>query len=304
MQHTLAAPVTVSGIGVHSGAPANLVLRPAPAGAGIVFVRSDLSGDNVIPALWDKVVDTRLCTIIANASGAKVSTVEHVLSALAAAGVDNAVIDIDGPEVPIMDGSAIRFLNAIEAVGLMPQEGPRRVLAIRREVVVEDGDKRVTFSPADASVFAMDIIYDNPLIGHQALTHVLTSGAYRADIARSRSFGFLHEWEALRKMGLARASSLENAVAIDGDRVLNPEGMHWPDEPVRHKILDAIGDMYLAGLPLLGRYHGIKAGHTMNNTALRALMAQADAWEIVEIDAPAAFAPMMAQDVPYAAACA
>lgn len=288
-QHTLRAPVTVSGVGVHSGAAARLTIGPAPAGSGIVFVRTDETGrDNVVPAAWDRVTETRLCTVIENAAGVRVSTVEHVLSALCALGVDNARIEIDGPEIPIMDGSAIAFLNAVEQAGLQPQSAPRRVLVVQEAVTFRDGDKYATLRPASAPSYAFDIDFDNALIGRQSFDHAFSLETYRRDIASARTFGFLHEVEQLRKMGLARGGSLENAVVVDGARVMNPEGLRFPDEFVRHKILDAVGDLYLAGMPILGRYEAHKAGHALNNHLLRTLFQHPAAWQIVEAPLAAA----------------
>lgn len=283
-QHTLRAPFTVTGLGVHSGAQATLTARQAPASSGIVFIRTDIKDRaNVIPARWNNVTDTRLCTVLANKDGASVSTVEHVLSAFAALGVDNAVVEIDGPEIPIMDGSAAAFVHAIDAAGLMRQNAPRRALVVKRTVSYQEGDKQAILSPSDTPYFGFEIAFDNALIGRQKYTHQLKEAAYRADIASARTFGFLHEVEALRKMGLARGGSLDNAIVIDGDKVLNPDGLRFHNEFVRHKILDAIGDIYLAGFPLIGHYHGIKAGHAMNNKVLHALFAQPDAFDIVEL---------------------
>jgi UDP-3-O-[3-hydroxymyristoyl] N-acetylglucosamine deacetylase len=294
-QHTLRNFFTLDGIGTHSGAPARLTFRPGFAGTGIVFVRTDVADkDNVVRAKWSNVVDTRLCTVIANADGTTVSTVEHVLSACAALGLDNAVIEIDGPEVPIMDGSAREFAAAIERTGLKEQAARRRALRIKKTIAFADGDKTVSLTPSETPVYGLEIVFDSPVIGRQKYVHEFTEEAYLAEIAPARTFGFLHEVEALRKMGLARGSSLENAVGIDGDKIMNPEGLRFPDEFVRHKILDAIGDLYLAGLPIIGRYDGFKAGHAMNNKLLHALFKDADAWEVVELGAsvqrPAAMA--------------
>lgn len=282
-QHTLRTPFTVEGVGVHSGAPATLTARPAPANHGITFVRVDIKDkDNTIPARWDMVTDTRLCTVLTNAAGVSVSTVEHVLSAFAALGLDNAIVEIDGPEIPIMDGSARDFVTALDAAGLQSQAARRRLLRIKKMVSFQEGDKEVFLSPAEAPCFSFEIAFDNKLVGRQKFTHHFTENAYRAEISAARTFGFLHEVEALRKMGLARGGSLDNAVVVDGERVLNPDGLRFKNEFVRHKILDAIGDILLAGYALEGHYHGVKAGHAMNNRILRVLFTQPDAYEIVE----------------------
>ncbi len=283
-QHTLKAPVSISGIGVHSGAKATMTLKPAPASSGINFIRTDVTDrPNIIPAQWDAVTDTRLCTVLANQNGVSVSTVEHLLSAFAALGIDNAIIEINGPEVPIMDGSAIQFLEKINIVGLARQAAPRRALRIKKTVSCKDGDKETFLSPADEAYFGMEIDFATPLIGCQKYTHALTESHYRSDIAPARTFGFLQEVEHLKKIGLARGGSLENAIVIDGDKVLNPEGLRFRNEFVRHKILDAIGDIYLAGARLIGHYHGVRAGHAMNNKILHTLFAQPDAFEFVAL---------------------
>lgn len=283
-QHTVKTAFTVEGIGVHSGAPASLTVKPAPSSSGIVFVRTDVTDrPNVIPARWDHVTDTRLCTVVANRDGVSVSTVEHVLSAFAAMGLDNAIVEIDGPEVPIMDGSAVCFAEALMTAGLARQNAGRRALRVKKQVTLVDGDKEVTLTPADGQFFGFDIAFDNALIGKQSYTHELTEDTYRDAIATARTFGFLHEVEQLRKMGLARGGSLDNAIVVDGDKVVNPDGLRFRDEFVRHKILDAIGDLYLAGMQLLGHYHGVKAGHAMNNRILHTLFADASAFEVVDL---------------------
>lgn len=284
-QHTLSQTLTISGIGVHSGAPANLTLHPAPAGSGIVFVRSDLQDrDNVIPARWDHVTDTRLCTVIANKDGASVSTIEHLMSAFAAMGVDNALVEIDGPETPIMDGSAKPFIDAMDRIGLSRQKSLRKVLVIKKTISVMDGDKQAILSPAEGQYFGFEIAFDNALIGRQKYLLQLKENSFRGEIASARTFGFLHEVEALRKMGLARGGSLDNAIVVDGDNVMNPDGLRFKNEFVRHKILDAVGDIYLAGAQLIGHYHGVKAGHAMNNKVLHALFADPSAYALVSLN--------------------
>lgn len=298
-QHTVAAPFAVTGIGVHSGAPATLTVYPAPAGSGITFIRTDITDrDNVIPARYDFVTDTRLCTVLANKDGASVSTVEHVLSAFAALGLDNATVEIDGPEAPIMDGSAAPFIKAIDKAGLQRQKSPRKVIVIKKTVAVQDGEKEVILSPADGQYFGFEIAFDNALIGRQKYTLNLKEAAYRADISAARTFGFLHEVEALRKMGLARGGSLDNAIVVDGDTVLNPDGLRFKNEFVRHKVLDAIGDIYLAGMQIIGHYHGVKAGHAMNNKILHALFADPTAYAVVTLNQQENTAPARAASMP------
>lgn len=287
-QHTVRHPFTITGIGVHSGAAATLTVKPAAPFSGIIFVRTDITDRaNTIAARWNNVTETRLCTVLSNADGATVSTVEHLLSAFAALGLDNAIVEIDGPEIPIMDGSAKAFIAAIDKAGLLRQNEHRRVLRIKKAVSYQEGDKEVILSPADATYFGFEIAFDNPVIGRQKFTQQLKEDAYRQEIGAARTFGFLHEVEALRKMGLARGGSLDNAIVIDGDRVLNEGGLRYKNEFVRHKILDAIGDIYLMGLQMVGHYHGVKAGHAMNNKILHVLFSQPDAYEIVELGSEA-----------------
>lgn len=283
MQKTLATPVTCSGIGLHSGARVTLTLRPAPAHHGIVFIRTDLTDtDNRIPARYHLVTDTRLCTLISNKAGASVGTIEHLMSALRGCGVDNAVIELDGPEVPIMDGSSIPFVEMIDETGLRSQAAPRRSIRILREISVRDGNKSAALSPADAFVFSGEIDFVHPAIGRQSFETKLVNGNFRHDIATARTFGFVREVEFLRQQGLAQGGSLDNAIVLDDLAVMNVEGLRFDDEFIRHKLLDAIGDLYLAGAPILGRYDSVRAGHALNNALLRQLFASPEAWEWVE----------------------
>lgn len=283
-QHTVMSPALFAGIGVHTGAYTRVSVRPAPADAGIVFVRTDVTDrDNAVPARGDAVCKTQLGTVIGNAAGVTVATIEHLMAAFAMLGVDNAVVEIDGPEMPIMDGSAEPFVRILDRAGLRPQERARRFLEILETVEVIDGDKRATLRPADGFELAFEIAFASAAIGRQAVDLPMDERAFREELADCRTFGFLHEVEALRAMGLARGGTMENAVVIDGDRILNPEGLRRPDEFVRHKALDAIGDLYLLGGPLLGRFEGVLAGHGLNNAIVRALMARPDAWRWVTL---------------------
>ncbi len=277
-QHTLARAAPIAGVGLHSGAEVKGAIRPATAGAGIRFVRSDLAGDNVIPARAEAVTQTRLGTVIGNAAGASVATIEHLMSALAGLGVDNATIEIDGPEAPVFDGSAQAFVEAIDAAGLIEQSAPRSYIEILEPVEIVDGDKRAALSPAAAFEMAFEIDFASAAIGAQVIDLALDEAAYRREIAPARTFGFLHEVEALRKMGLARGGTMENCLVIDGDALLNPEGLRFEDEFVRHKALDALGDLYLLGGPLIGRYRSVRGGHELNNALARALLARPGAW--------------------------
>jgi UDP-3-O-[3-hydroxymyristoyl] N-acetylglucosamine deacetylase len=284
MQHTLKTPVEISGIGLHSGKIVNLVLRPARAGQGVVFIRTDITDkNNIIPALWNYVVDTQLCTVIGNTDGVRAGTIEHLMSALRGCGIDNVTIEIDAAEVPVMDGSAMPFVELIDDAGIAVQSAPRRAIRVLKEVVVEQDGKRVTLSPSNDSVFAGEIEFDHANIGAQRFETKLLNGNFKHDIAGARTFGFLHEVEWMRKNGLGLGGSLDNAIVLNHEGVMNPGGLRHENEFIRHKLLDAIGDLYLAGGRILGAYDGIKAGHAMNNAVLRALFARPDAYEMVDL---------------------
>lgn len=278
-QHTVRSPALFAGVGVHTGVYTRVAVRAAGPDTGIIFVRTDVAGqDNIVPARGEAVCRTQLGTVIGNADGVTVSTIEHLLAALAMLGVDNARIEIDGPEMPIMDGSAEPFVRVLDRAGLREQATPRRYLEIIEPVEVIDGDKRASLAPADAFEVAFEIAFDSAAIGRQRVDLAMDEAAFRAELADCRTFGFLHEVEALRAIGLARGGSMENAVVIDGDRILNPEGLRRPDEFVRHKALDAIGDLYVLGGPVIGRFEGMLAGHGLNNALVRALLARPMAW--------------------------
>ena len=279
-QHTLAGPAIFAGVGVHTGAHVRVAVRPAAVNTGIVFVRTDIKDrDNRVVCTGEAVTKTQLGTVIENAAGVKVSTIEHLMAAFAALGVDNAIVELDGPEVPIMDGSSIQFVALIDRVGRKAQEATRCYIQILEPIEVVDGDKVARLVPADQFELAFEISFDAVTIGRQAIDLVMDETAFREELADCRTFGFVHEVEALRAMGLARGGSLENCVVIDGARILNPEGLRRPDEFVRHKALDAIGDLYVLGAPILGRFEGVKAGHTINNALVRALLANPSAWQ-------------------------
>jgi UDP-3-O-[3-hydroxymyristoyl] N-acetylglucosamine deacetylase len=272
---------------VHSGERARVSIRPAPVGSGVVFVRTDLDRDNRVPVSAEAVTQTRLCTVIANDAGVSVATIEHLMAALAALEVDNAVVEVDGPEVPIMDGSALPFVQLLDRAGRRRQEAERRFIEILQPVEVVDGDKTVRLTPADRFEMAFEIAFPSKAIGRQRVDLHLTEDSFRRELADCRTFGFLHEVQALREAGLARGGSLENAVVIDGDRILNPEGLRRPDEFVRHKTLDAVGDLYVLGAPILGRFEGVYAGHALNNLLCRALLARPRAWRLRSAALPA-----------------
>ncbi|MCB1720634.1 MAG: UDP-3-O-acyl-N-acetylglucosamine deacetylase [Rhodospirillales bacterium] len=289
MQNTLQKQVSLKGIGLHSGADITLSLSPAEPDAGIVFVRSDITDkDNIIPARWDHVVDTQLCTVIGNKDGTSVATIEHLMSALRGCNIDNVRIELDGAEVPVMDGSAMPFVQLIERAGIAVQDAPRRVLRVLKEVSVEKDGKQVSLCPSEGAVFGGEIEFDHPEIGQQHFETRLLNGNFKHDIATARTFGFLHEVEWMRSQGLALGGSLSNAIVLDKGHVMNPEGLRFNDEFIRHKLLDAIGDLYLAGAPIMGAYDGYKAGHEMNNLILHALFADEQAYEWVNETLPQA----------------
>ncbi|MCA6266716.1 MAG: UDP-3-O-acyl-N-acetylglucosamine deacetylase [Phenylobacterium sp.] len=280
-QHTVRSPVRFAGIGVHTGEQARVTLLPAPADTGVVFIRTDVRDrDNRIAVSGEAVCRTQLGTVITNAAGVTVSTIEHLMAALVMTGVDNALVEIDGPEMPIMDGSSIDFIRGLDRAGLQPQGAPRRFIEIVDVVEVIEGDKRATLRPSDGFEVAFEIAFASAAIGRQAVDLKMGAGAFRRELADCRTFGFLHEVEALRAMGLARGGSMDNAVVIDGDEIMNPEGLRRPDEFVRHKALDAIGDLYVLGAPVIGRFEGVLAGHALNNALVRALLATPHAWRV------------------------
>ena len=292
LQHTLAGPAVCSGIGVHSGRPVRLVIRPAAADAGVVFVRSDITGgDNRVPVSAEAVTRTQLNTEVSNSSGVAVSTIEHLMAAFAALEVDNVIVEVDGPEIPIMDGSGLPFVQLIDRAGRRAQERPRRFIEVLAPVEVRDGAKRAALLPCERFEVAFEIGFPSAAIGRQAVDMAVTERSFRDQLAAARTFGFLHEVEALRAMGLARGASLDNAIAIDGDVILNPEPLRFRDEFVRHKALDAIGDLYVMGAGVIGRFETRYGGHALNNVLVRALMADRSAWRM------RTFAPVLAEAV-------
>ncbi|MGV9008803.1 UDP-3-O-acyl-N-acetylglucosamine deacetylase [Brevundimonas sp.] len=282
LQRTTVAPAIIAGVGVHTGDRVRLAVRPAAEGKGIVFVRTDIKDrDNRIPVSGEAVVDARLNTMIENAAGVRLSTIEHLMAAFAALGISNAVIEVDGPELPILDGSALQFVQLLDRAGFRRQSAPVRYIEILEPIRVQDGDKSAALLPCDRYEMRFEIDFPTPVIGNQVIDFVVDEQTFRDEIMAARTFGFAHEVEALRRAGLARGGSLENAVVIDGDQILNPGGLRMEREFVRHKALDAIGDLYVLGAPLLGRYEGVKAGHAINNLLVRELLANPQAWREV-----------------------
>lgn len=259
-------------------------IGPAPAGHGILFRRTDVALDTGdIPARWDHVVDTRLCTRLGNEHGASVGTVEHLMAALAGCGVTDALISLAGPEVPIMDGSAAPFVAALLRAGIVETGRPCRAIRVREHVTVEQDGKRAELLPANHFEMDFAIEFDDPAIGAQRSALTLVDGAFVEELGECRTFGRLCEVEQLRAMGLARGGSLQNAIVVDRGRVLNPEGLRRADEFVRHKMLDAVGDLALAGAPIVGRYVAHRGGHEMTNRLLRALFARPEAWSWIDL---------------------
>ncbi len=278
-QNTLKGPAIFAGVGVHTGAHTRVAVRPAPANTGIVFVRTDVTDqDNRVPVSAQAVCKTQLGTVISNGAGVTVATIEHLMAALVMLNIDNAVVELDGPEMPIMDGSSQPFVEILDRAGRRGQEAPRRYIEIIEKIEVVEGDKRATLKPCDRFEVAFEIAFESKAIGRQQVDLPMDEQAFRTELANCRTFGFLHEVEALRAMGLARGGSMENAVVIEGDRILNPEGLRRRDEFVRHKALDAIGDLFVLGAPIQGRFEGVLAGHSINNAVVRALVARPSAW--------------------------
>jgi UDP-3-O-[3-hydroxymyristoyl] N-acetylglucosamine deacetylase len=285
LQHTLGGVAAFAGVGVHSGQHVRVVLRPAPVDSGIVFVRADLPGpNNCIRVCPEAVVRTQLNTEIGAGPGVTVSTVEHLLAAFAALSVDNAVVELDGAELPIMDGSAAPFVKLIDQAGRRTQDRPRRYIEILSTIEATAGDKRAVLSPGPTVNPGLEVEFEigfaSAAIGSQRIQLRVDEASFRRELASARTFGFVHEVQALRARGLAQAGGLENAIVVDGDRILNPEGLRFTNEFVRHKALDAVGDLYILGAPVLGRFEGRFAGHALNNALVRAVMETPHAWRM------------------------
>lgn len=285
VQNTLKASVAFEGVGLHGGAPARIVLHPAPAGYGIRFHRTDIKvGNAEVIARWDQVERVPLCTRLVNAAGVSVSTVEHLMAALAGCGIHNARIEIDGPEVPILDGSAAPFVRGIMRHGLRPLPARVEVIEVLRPVSVSHGDARASLLPYPGVRIDFEIDFEDAAIGRQRRGLDLRNGAFARELCDSRTFCRQADVDAMQAQGLALGGTLENAVVVDGAKVLSPGGFRHPDEAVRHKMLDALGDLALAGAPILGRYVGEKAGHALTNLLLHELFSRRDAWRRVTCD--------------------
>lgn len=284
MQHTLKKSVSIQDIGLHSGKMVNVTIHPANVDHGVVFKRVDiLNKDNIIPAKWDHVVDTRLCTVIGNKDDVRVGTIEHLMAALRGCGIDNALVEIDANEVPILDGSSQVFINLLEEAGVQVQSQPRRAIRILKEVTYKEDDKSVTLSPSNVPIYGGQIDYSNPAIGSQRYEIKLVNGNFKHDIADCRTFCLLQDVELMQANGLALGGTLDNAVVVDDNGVMNEDGLRCHDEFIRHKLLDAVGDLSLCGGLFYGRYEGIRGGHALNNKALHALFEDDSAWEMVDL---------------------
>ena len=287
-QRTLKNVIRATGVGLHTGDKVYLTLHPAEPDTGIVFRRTDLTPVVEIQAKAENVGDTKLSTTLMNGD-VRVSTVEHLLSAFAGLGIDNLIVDVSGPEVPIMDGSASPFVFLLQSAGIREQDAAKKFIRVTRDVTIRQDDKVVTFKPFNGFKVNFEIEFDHPVFKTQALAASIdfSSTSFVKEVSRARTFGFMHEFEYLRSVGLARGGSFENAIVVDDLKILNEEGLRYEDEFVKHKILDAIGDLYLLGNSLIGEFSAHKSGHALNNAALRALIADTDAWEVVTfIDNP------------------
>ncbi len=280
-QRTLRNPIGCVGTGLHTGAKVSLTLRPAEADSGIRMVRYDQPDRSPVAARYDRVCDTNMCTRIGRPGGPTIATIEHLMAALAACEIDNALVELGGPELPIMDGSAQPFVFLIECAGVVEQDRRRRWIEILKPITVSGQDKSARLEPAGRFEIDCAIHFDHPLIDHQRLQFVFTPDAFKVEVGRARTFGFAERIEELWSRGLGLGGSLKSAVVVSHDQVLSDGGLRFPDEFVRHKVLDAIGDLYTAGGPIIGRYVGRRAGHTLHNQLLHALFADPRAWRVV-----------------------
>ncbi len=298
-QRSLKNEIRATGVGLHTGQKIFLTLRPAPVDTGIVFRRVDLNPVVEIQARAENVGDTTLSTTLVSGD-VRISTVEHLLSAMAGLGIDNAIVEVSADEVPIMDGSAGPFVFLIQSAGIQEQNAPKKFIRIKKELTVTDGDKTATFLPFDGFKVSFTIDFDHPVFKERKLSAAVdfSSTSFVKEVSRARTFGFMHEIEYLRSKGLAKGGSVDNAIVVDKYRILNEDGLRYEDEFVKHKILDAIGDLYLLGNSLIGEFRAVKSGHGLNNKSLRQLIRQTDAWEFVtfenEDEAPISYIKPMA----------
>lgn len=285
-QKTLRHPISYVGIGLHSGRKVSMIVRPAEANTGIYFLRKDLpAGEGLIAARWYNVVNTEMSTAIGNEYGHSINTVEHLMAALRGCGVDNAMVEVDGPEVPIMDGSAEPFVTMIERVGTQEQvDTPRNAIWIQRPIEVRDGDKYAILMPGNTPRITVEIDFDNSVVGSQTLSLELVNEAFRRQVARARTFGFMDQIDALKKRGLVKGGSLRNAILVDGDRIVNECGLRYRDEFVRHKVLDSLGNLSLAGVPILGHYYAYKPGHGLNQLLMQKMFEERGSWSYTTVN--------------------
>jgi UDP-3-O-[3-hydroxymyristoyl] N-acetylglucosamine deacetylase len=275
-QRTVRAVSSCRGIGLHCGQPVAMVLRPAPPDTGIVFRRLDAGAE--IRANWTSTAESALSTVLSNGEGIQIGTIEHLMAALAGSQIDNAFVELDGPEVPIMDGSAAPFVRLIDRAGVVAQDAARRAFKVLKPVSVGDDGASAALLPEHGFSMSFEIDFDNPLIRQQDITLNFEPGTFKAELAPARTFGLLDDWPRLKAAGLARGGSLDNAVVVSGNRVLNDGGLRFADEFVRHKLLDALGDLYLAGGPIIGHFRGLRSGHALTRRLVAALFADRDAW--------------------------
>ncbi len=306
-QKTLKNAIGCSGVGLHTGAKVSMLIHPAEPDSGILFKRTDISGGQaVIKAHWRNVVDSQLCSAVANENGVGVQTIEHLMAAFSGLGIDNALVEINGPEIPIMDGSAAPFVFLIECAGTVEQDARRRGVKVLKPVTVTGDESEATLLPGNNFSVEFDITFSSPLVASQEYRVEFVNGTFKTEIASARTFGFEHEVAALRAGGLLLGGSLDNAVVVSGEKILNDSGLRYENEFVRHKILDLVGDLYLAGGPLIGCFRGSRSGHAMNHLLLEALFADEEAWALVPMtaDAPGALdaeASLIPARVPVAA---
>jgi UDP-3-O-[3-hydroxymyristoyl] N-acetylglucosamine deacetylase len=286
-QTTLKNAIHCSGTAVHHGGHVTMAMLPAPAGHGIVFRRTDIAGKGLsIPADWNHVADMPMCTAL-ESDGVQIATIEHLMAALSGSAIDNLLIEVNGPELPIMDGSSWPFVFLIECAGIAELDAPRRFLKILSPISIGMAGRTAALMPGDGFTLSFEVDYDTSAIARQTAELDFVEGTFKNELSRARTFGFLHEVDALRAAGLARGASLDNSIVITGDGILNEGGLRFPDEFVRHKMLDALGDLYLAGAPIIGRFEGHRSGHKLNHRLLRALFQRREAWCWTESDAAA-----------------
>ena len=286
-QRTLKSAISCRGVGLHSGQPVAMTIRPGMPDSGIVFRRLDAGAE--IRASWTSTIESSLSTVLSNGEGTRIGTIEHLMAALAGGAVDNAVIELDGPEVPIMDGSAVPFLDLIERVGVVAQDAARRAIKILKPVSIDDDGASAALLPGHGFSMSFEIDFTNPLIRRQDMVLTIDPASFRTELAPARTFGLLDDVPRLRAAGLGRGGSLDNVVMVSGNRVLNDGGLRYADEFVRHKLLDAVGDLYLAGGPIIGHFCGVRSGHSLTRRLLAALFADPDAWCATTIAEAATF---------------